>query len=515
MSEPESCAPGEAANSVDATRGPGRFGSDVRWSYVLQGGRILATTAITFILARFLGPESFGVVALATVYCAFVEMVFLDPLLLALVQRKSLTAEHKDAAFWLVCASSMLPAVITIALSGALARFYELPDLSPVLTALAIGIPARGVSIVHEALLQRDLLFRQLTLRTHLSIVLGGAAGVAAALMGLGVWALVIQQLTTTVIGSAALWLVYPWRPRARWSRQAARELRDFAAHSAVSSVGMFLGDRSDIVVMGYFFGPVAIGIYRLAFRLVDMVLSATARSMQFVSMPHLARLQDDPVAFGRRLLSAQRLVAVTTIPALGLLAGGAEPVVRLLGAQWSAAVPVLRLLCIAGVLMVFAILGGPVLQALGRPDLVGAFCWARGAVSISSYLIAGGLTRNASIVVQLVAIGIAFAVVQVVFGCVAMRMVARRTTLSIRDQLFTAVPATVASIIAAITMVVSRADLGFSELPPILDATVSCTVGVVVGGAGLLVMDADLRRTVIHFLSSRMRSISAPVDGS
>jgi O-antigen/teichoic acid export membrane protein len=487
---------GEATAPARSNQVRGKFGRDALWSYLLQGGRIAATTAVTFVLAAVLGPEVFGIVALGGVYTALAQIVFQDPVITALIQRKHLSDEHKNVAFWTVCIVSVLTSGATVLLSGPIASFYGLPALAGVLSALAVSIPIRALTVVHEALLQRDLRFKSLVARTYTSVLVGGATGIAAAYAGAGVWALVVQQITTAAVGSTALWFVQSFRPRLRWSRSAVRDLVGFSSHTALTNVGWFLSSRADIFVMGYFFGPFAIGIYRLAFRLVDAVLSVTATSIQMVSLPHLASLQDDRQAFGRRLLVAHRMVAVTTLPLLGVLASVAEPIVRLLGSDWSGAVPVLRVLCLASGFTILSQLIGPTLQALGRPGLVSAICWARGLIAVAAFVAVGAAARAAPVVDQLVYYGLVYGSLQAITGIVSLLVVARNTGVTARRQLGTVLPSTLAALLAT-SIGFGRQPLGLAALAPMADLAVTGTVALGVSALAILAVDNELRSSL------------------
>jgi PST family polysaccharide transporter len=359
------------------------------------------------------------------------------------------------------------------------------------------------LTVVHEALLQRDLRFKSLVARTYSSVLVGGAAGIAAAYAGAGVWALVVQQITTTAVGSTALWLVQSFRPRLRWSRSAARDLVGFSSHTALTNVGWFLSSRADIFVMGYFFGPFAIGIYRLAFRLVDTVLTVTATSIQMVSLPHLASLQDDPQAFGRRLLVAYRTVAVTTLPLLGVLASTAEPIMRLLGREWSGAVPVLRVLCLATGFTVLSQLVGPTLQALGRPGLVSVIYWARGLIGVAAFVAVGAAARSAPVVDQLVSYGLVFGSLQAITGIVSLLVVARNIGVSARRQLGTILPSTLGALLAT-TIGFGRQPLGLAALAPVADLAVTGAIAFGVSALAILALDSEVRSILCRLIRLR-----------
>src|SRR5699024_11251457 len=118
--------------------------------------------------------------------------------------------------------------------------------------------------------------------------------------------------------------------------RPASRELWSFSTRAASSSLGLFLGGRVDVLLAGLFFGPVIVGLYRLAQRLTAMAVDVTARGMQAVALPGLAGVQDDSEAFAARLLQMQRLTSLMALPLLGLVAGAARSEERRVGKESS-----------------------------------------------------------------------------------------------------------------------------------------------------------------------------------
>jgi teichuronic acid exporter len=377
---------------LTAPRSRRRLRAAIVWSYVQTGVRQGMTVLVTFVLAAMLGPRIFGVIALALAPVLIVQALLQQVMLLAIVQRNELDSDHLDAGFWLVMLASTGSAVATAALSPLWAAYNNLPELRDVTLALAPLIVLQGLAVVPEALLRRNLTFRAIAARNIAAATTGGVAGIGLALLGAGVWALVAQQLSTGAVGLVMLWLAARWRPRLRLRRQAARDLAGFSAHSAVGAAGYTFSERADALVMGAFFGPVAVGLFRLAVRLPEMLLEVTAGAMQQVALPDLARLQDDRPAFVERLRRLLHLSSAIGLPMLGVLAGCAPPLVGLLGPDWAAASLAIQVLCLAGAINLFGTMLAPTLQAIGRPGLLAVTAWLMGLLTVGGFALAGVL---------------------------------------------------------------------------------------------------------------------------
>lgn len=476
--------------------------SAVIWSYALTAGRIGVTTVVTFVLAKLLGPTEFGVLAMALLVLGLAQMLLQDGVVAAIVQRDELTEDHLEGAFVAVLLAGLGFAALMAAVSPLWGLANRTPQLTTVCLALAPVVLLHATMLVPEAVLRRRMRFQAVAVRTLASAVAGGVAGVALALAGAGVWALVAQQVVTAVTNAAVLWLISPWRPRRRPRLAGVRDLLRFSAHSTNAGLAVYLSNRADQLLTGLMFGPLAVGIYRLAIRLPEMVLDVSARSLQQVALPALSRLQHDRAAFAARLADLQHVGAVVALPALGLLAGLADPLVDFLGPQWAGAELPLRLLCCYAALAVYGVLLGPALQATGHPGRLAALAWARGATGAAVFLGVGAAMTGRAAGTQAAAIATAAAATQLAV-VVLMQQVTRRT-IGVRPRLIRPTLPAVAAVVGAagVPLALEWADVRVG--PPLAHLLVAGAAGAVAAGILLWVFDRKLRAMVRRRLSRR-----------
>lgn len=465
---------------------------------------------LSFVLAAMLGPRVFGVIAMALVFSSFIEMLQQQGMMPAIISRKELTDLHKDTAFWLVVGAGVVLTSAGIALAPLWASINHLPELTPVIQALALGVPLSSSVVVHEAILRRDLQFKRLAVRSWSSVLAGGLAGVLGAVLGWGVWSLVAQQLVTVATEVAVLWGVSPWRPRFRVSRAAARELWSYSLRSASSSLGLFLGGRLDIIIGGAFFGPAVIGIYRMGQRLTQMVLDMTARGMQSVSLPGLSEVQDDDASFSRRFLLMQRQAACLALPLLGLVAGLAPCIERLLGPEWSGTAMAITLLAVVQGIRSISMLLGPALQARGRPGTLSILMWlytALGGIALVS------ASRMPSGSADLVALCIAMIVATGTGSVIMIIVVSRILRIQMRALSSTWLPGAVAAVAGG-----SATGLAYHavvQLPTVLAGLVAGSLGLLIAAAVVIVLDASVRSRILALLRrERERRAQDPSEG-
>lgn len=435
-----------------------RLSAALGWSFVLNGGQMAATAILSFVLAAILGPEAFGTIAMANVFVLFVQIILRQGMIPALVQRENLTPVHSDTAFWLMLAGGAGLGAVVAGSSGLWADLNRLPELGPVLVGLAPVLPIRASVLVQDALLRRDLDFRLLAVRTNAAVLSGGALGVVLAVMGAGVWALVGQQLMAAVVEAAVLWRVTEWRPSLRFSAAAYRDLLGFSSRSALASIGVFASQRSDALLLGLFFGAVPVGLYRMAARLLSMIVQMIVSPIQSVSLPGLAEVQTDGAAVVERYVAMLRLAAALSFPPLACLVIARDSVLGLLGADWLAAADVLAILSIATATEIVALFVGPALQAMGRPGRLAQLSWISGAAGTAALVVVGVVFSDASLEQQLTATAVVrTALMVLVVTPITLRYLYRFVGVSWRD-VWTALRSPL-----AVTIVVSLSALAMS----------------------------------------------------
>jgi O-antigen/teichoic acid export membrane protein len=372
------------------------FKTALGWSYMMQGGQYAITTLVTLVLAGVLGPSDFGLVAMALVYLLFIQMLLRQGMVPALVQRRELDARHVNSAFWLLMASAVVLTAASLSLSGWWSNVNRTPELETVINVMSVLIPLQALVVVQEALLSRHMDFRGLALRANAAALIGGVVGLVMAFTGFGVWALVAMHVVKSVVDVVVLWTLSDWRPTWTFAPSAAREMLGFSSAAALGSLGSFASSRADALLIGVFFGPTVVGLYRLAARLVEIVTFVTTSALQAVSLPELSRVQDDPGRLSERITKITQAAALVALPPLGLLAGSSSVVMQLLGDDWEPATEALSVLCVVGAVVVLTIFTGPILIAVGQPRLFALVTWLSALFSVGSFLLAGLLLGDA-----------------------------------------------------------------------------------------------------------------------
>jgi PST family polysaccharide transporter len=483
--------------------------SGMTWAFVGMGGQQVMSLIVTFFLAGLLGPRSFGLVAMAMIYIQFVQLALDQGISTAIVQRKDLEIAHLDSAFWMNLLWACLLAGVSIGLAGWWADLNRQPELKPIIITLSLLLPIQGLIIVQESLLQREMNFKKLAFRGNLAAVVGGVVGVATALAGAGVWALVAQQLTGAVASLLTLWTVSRWLPRFRFSGRHAKELLSFSTQVFTGNLAVFASRRVDALMIGLFFGPIPVGLYRLADRLVETLLTFSTRPLQMFSLAHLARLQHDRDAFRDGVRTCMRLSTFATVPLMLGLAACAPYVIHSLGGQWSPATNALRLLALTGIGKAAIVFTAATLFAAGKPRLRAISEWSLAAVSAATFAGAALILRGTSTSHQVVGMAASRLVLFiVVFLPVNLLLVKITAHIKIRSLLRPTLWPAVAGF-AAIAAVIGAEQVGIlSHSHPVFSLLASGAIASLSAAVVLIVLDDEVRGFLIRL---RHRGMGPP----
>ena len=321
----------------------------------------------TLILARVLTPADFGLVAMATVMIAFVELFGWLGLDIALIQRPDATREHFDSAWTLNALIGISVACVLLLSAWPLAWFYHEPRLTALVCFLSLGPLIQGCEnigvVAFRKALNFDREFRFLLSKRLLAFVIT----VSLALWLRSYWALAFGMVFGRLAGLAISYAVHPFRPRASLSH--AGDLLHFSLGLVGQNVTGFLKERAPDFIIGRFAGAHALGVWSLANELSNLVGTELIAPMNRAALPTYSRLAQDRDALSRAYLGAAGLVALLVAPlAVGLAALAPLVVAILLGPQWHDVGPLIGLLAFYGLNDVFLRTANPVVLAVGRP---------------------------------------------------------------------------------------------------------------------------------------------------
>jgi PST family polysaccharide transporter len=347
----------------------GKTANSLLWSAVENGGLAVISLCALIIYSRILSASDFGlfsiVLSVVELVGIFTNMLFHD----ALVQQNDVTDLHYDTAFSVTMVGSLFLLAICWAISPTFAAIVHQPKAASLLIWMSLFFPCSGLGVIIIARQRRQFAFRALALRSLVGRVLGGGIGVAAAVMGAGVWSLVVQQILMVLIGSVMLWMTCDRAPRLRFGYSEFKQLTAFGIFSVGGLFVTYSIKRVFTILTGVMLGMSAAGYLNLSFRVVDMFWVIASASLTQVALPMLAGLRSDLPRLKRAYNKSVEFSCLILYPCFVLLGSTAPELVRVLfGRQWAPSAPYMAALGFLVLLQAPRLFVSPVLIAMGRP---------------------------------------------------------------------------------------------------------------------------------------------------
>jgi len=332
-------------------------------------------TCATIILARILGPADFGLFALAFVAIdalgLFKSMGFDS----ALIQRKDNIEKAANTAFFIIPVLGIALYLILAISAPWIGKFLNNQQVVGVIRALGIIFVISCLGKVPAALMEKNMRFRQISIIEVTTAIIFSTTAVVLAILGMGVWSLVIGYILKTIYQNIMFFIYYKWRPKLEFDKKVALEMFNFGKFLFLGGVVWFLKMNLDNMLVGRLLGVTALGLYAIAFNIANFGADYFGGRVYRVIFPAFAKLQSDKYDLRQAFLKTTKLISIFAFPfcAILFLLGG-ELIRIVYGTKWIAAIPVLKVLAFAGLFNTLPIAMAPTFNATGNPK---ATFWA------------------------------------------------------------------------------------------------------------------------------------------
>jgi len=348
-----------------------KVASGLVWSAIRSWGSRLAGLAVFFALARLLSPVEFGIFAAAAAVLAFMELFVDQGLGDALVQRKTVSNELINTVFVINLIFSVLVVIILIVAAPYIAEWMKMPALREILMVSSLGIVFNAMGMCQQAMYRREMQYKWLAIRSLVATFGSGILGVGAALLGFGVWSLVIQFIAMCVLNLIMIWRTPLWRPSREFDRTEAKNLSKYGFNILSIRLLDFSNTRLIDFVIGALMGPVALGVYSVGSRIYMILMQLLSSVVLDVAHVGFSKIADDREKMKAAYYRATRITAAFAVPILVSISAMAPVIcVLVFGAQWKDSAAILAPLSLLGAIQVLQYFNGSCLNAMGRPDI-------------------------------------------------------------------------------------------------------------------------------------------------
>lgn len=342
--------------------------SGMLWAGIGKIGAMGISFITNMVLARLLVPEDFGCVAMLYVFVSISSIFVSGGFGAALIQKKEPTHIDYTTVFYWNIVMAILFYFILFFTAPAISRMYEMPQLSNVLRVQSLVLFILPFSLVQSNQLQKQMRFKELTIRNVCATLAGTVVSIVMAFTGFGIWSLVASSLVSSFTSVLLLWGMSSWRPTLEFSMTSLKELFSFGGLMLVSSLVESIYTNLQSFIIGKWYSAKDLGYYAQARKLEEIPTNALSSVVNDVSFPAFSSLQDDKTHLRNSLRKTIKSITYLNMPLFALLIVIAQPLIRLLyGMQWDTSVNYFQILCLSSMIYTLNTLNTNVIKSLGR----------------------------------------------------------------------------------------------------------------------------------------------------
>lgn len=340
------------------------------WRFAERCGAQLVTFIVSIILARLLAPEDYGTIALVTVFTTILQVFVDSGLGTALIQKKNADDLDFSSVFYFNFVVCIVLYIGMFLAAPLIAGFYNDNTLIPIIRVISITIIISGVKGIQQSYVSKNMLFKRFFFATLGGTIFSAIIGVALAYAGCGVWAIVAQQLSNTVIDTLILWLTVKWRPKKMFSWYRLKNLLGFGWRLLVSSLLDTVYNNLRNLIIGKFYSSADLAYYNQGDKFPRLIVININNSIDSVLLPTLSSAQDQRERVKNMTRRAIKTSTYIMAPLMMGLAFCATPIIRLiLTEKWLPCVPYLQIFCITYMFFPIHTANLNAIKAMGRSD--------------------------------------------------------------------------------------------------------------------------------------------------
>ncbi len=343
--------------------------SGINWNMAKTYGKTVLNMIVGIVLARLLPPTDFGLLAMTFVFIGLADLFSTLGMGASVINQKNLTGAHIATATTLTIILGLTIFTVFYFTAPYIAKFYNEERLIDILRALSVIFIVKGITAVSYSRLVREIDFKSILFIEFGSYLFGySLVSISLAVLGFGVWSLVLGRLSTTIISSIMTLRKVPPVLKFTIGKKEFKDLFSFGSGVSLSKLLNYAGNNVDNLLIGKFIGSNPLGLYNRAYNLMTLPISKISSGIYNVLFPAFSKVQDNTESLRRAYFRTIKSTAFLLFPVLaGMFAGAEYIILGLYGPKWAGSIDVFKILIFAGFLRTTLSYSGAIAHATGK----------------------------------------------------------------------------------------------------------------------------------------------------
>lgn len=326
---------------------------------------------VQVVLTRILLPEDFANLAIIVAVANYAIIFIQSGLSTALVQKENLEKEDVSTLLIASLATAVFFYIIVFFLATLIANIYSAPILEPTLRVLGITFFLNAINAIQLAMLQREMKFKQIFIRSIIAVPIAGGISIFMAVQGLGLWSLVAFNVINSFLMVFICFITNRLHIGFKFSWKRAKSLYSFSGKILFASLISGIYDTSRTLIVGKQYTKDELAYYDKAYTYSSYIVQVISYSISAVILPVLSRSQDDVTQVRETTRRAVSMSTFIMFPILVGVALVARPLILiLLTDKWEGCAIFLTLFCLLRIPETIITIDKQAYYALGKSGI-------------------------------------------------------------------------------------------------------------------------------------------------
>ncbi|MDO5472527.1 MAG: lipopolysaccharide biosynthesis protein [Akkermansia sp.] len=308
----------------------------VKWGFIQKLTLKPVQMLYGMVLARLVTPTEMGILGLTAIFFAVAQSLASAGFGAALIRRLDRTEADINTMFWFNLGMSGVLSMALFLLAPWFASYFGQPELLWLTRVSAVMMFLSSSAGVHYTLYQCRRDFKTPAVIGMISTLSGMPICLVLAYFGWGVWALMVQNVTASIVSLALIWWKSPWKPAFMFSQKSFREMFSFG--SKLTAAGLLHTIYSELksFIIGKFYSPAQLGLYVRGQGLSALVPHTIGDVLASIAYPILSTIQNEDARLNRVYRQYVKVTSLVILWSCVILAALAHPAVYVVyGESW------------------------------------------------------------------------------------------------------------------------------------------------------------------------------------